>query len=214
MQQPVRKINNIRSRKNTGFFPSQKNGRPIAFESLLERDYLFLLEFDSSVLSFTEQPFTIECYFEGRKYRYTPDTSVDRLDKIQVVEVKPKKKLDQYMSTPKERAKLIAAHNYCLSKGYEFVTVTDLDIYFGPTLNNIKLLHGFSRLPVPAKEKMKIKSLALTSGQIEIDSLANKLSGQSNNFDIYLSYIYSLLYSKFLSFDITMPLINSSLVWL
>lgn len=72
---PVRKIpKNYRS--VTGTFPSYKNKRNIFYESLLERDFYLLLEFNDDVDSYEEQPFKI--YYQRAKltYRYTPDVLV------------------------------------------------------------------------------------------------------------------------------------------
>ena len=67
---PVRKIP-----KNylsvTGSFASQKNGQMGSFESLLEKEYMLLLDFDDSVESFEEQPVTIPV--PGVTKGYTPD---------------------------------------------------------------------------------------------------------------------------------------------
>ena len=58
---PVRKIpKNYRS--VTGTFPSYKNKRNIFYESLLERDFYLLLEFNDDVDSYEEQPFKIYYY--------------------------------------------------------------------------------------------------------------------------------------------------------
>lgn len=40
----------------TGWLPSRKNGRLVALESTLERDFYTLLEFDTEVVSYDEQP--------------------------------------------------------------------------------------------------------------------------------------------------------------
>ena len=58
----------------TGYFASYKNKIQIAFESVLERDFYMLLEFDENVISYAEQPITINYeYKDGSKRRYTPD---------------------------------------------------------------------------------------------------------------------------------------------
>jgi hypothetical protein len=71
---PQRKIlKNYRS--VTGHFPSIKNNRSVAFESLLEKTYFLTLEFDSSVKSYSEQPqITIE--YNGNPKTYSADCYV------------------------------------------------------------------------------------------------------------------------------------------
>jgi hypothetical protein len=56
---PVRKVSN-RGGNIIGRFPSLKLERMVDFESLIERDFIYMLDFDSDVVSFTEQPLTIE----------------------------------------------------------------------------------------------------------------------------------------------------------
>src|SRR4051812_11449290 len=63
--------------KNTGRISSSKNDRAAAFESLLERDFLMLLDFDLDVVKFHEQPVTIEYRDNEEQIRhYTPDVLV------------------------------------------------------------------------------------------------------------------------------------------
>ena len=81
---PVRKITNQGNKKKIGFFPSEKNGRSTAWESLVERDFMYLLEFDSSVISYIEQPLTISYKDNGKNYKYTPDLMVVRKNKTQI----------------------------------------------------------------------------------------------------------------------------------
>ena len=69
---PVRKVSN-RGGNIVGRFPSLKMGRMIAFESLLERDFIYLLDYDVRVEWFEEQPLTIEYQHDGQALHYTPD---------------------------------------------------------------------------------------------------------------------------------------------
>lgn len=71
---PQRKIlKNYRS--VTGHFPSIKNNRSVAFESILEKNYFLTLEFDHAVHSYSEQPqITIE--HNGRPKTYSADCYV------------------------------------------------------------------------------------------------------------------------------------------
>ena len=69
---PVRNVTN-RGGNVIGRFPSLKMQRMIAFESLLERDFIYLLDYDAAVTWFEEQPLTIEYEHEGKLLHYTPD---------------------------------------------------------------------------------------------------------------------------------------------
>ena len=114
------------------------------WESLIERDFLYLLEFDQAVLSYREQPFRISYTFEGKRHVYTPDLLVQRTDKKQIIEVKPTKKLlnEDFIKF----CRIISA--VCQDQGYEFIVATDTAIRVQPRLNNIKLFWRYSRIPI------------------------------------------------------------------
>jgi hypothetical protein len=208
---PVRIIKNVKSRKNTGFFPSEKIGRPVAFESLLERDYIFLLEYDNCVLSYQEQPITINYSFNNKDYRYTPDFLVKRSTGTQIIEIKPKSKLLKLLSKEDGKRKLMAGHNYCFSNGYEYKIITEEDIRSGSLLKNIKFLFGFSKLTVPASIKMNIRNKLLEYRPIKIREFICCLGyGETQK---YISYIYSLLYSKVLFTNLQKPINIDSYIW-
>ena len=62
------------------------------WESQIERDFIYLLEFDSEVLSYQEQPLRIQYVRDGRVHKYTPDFLVKRANRRQIIEVKPERK--------------------------------------------------------------------------------------------------------------------------
>ena len=68
----VREIN-LKHFSLSGQITSLKNNSIVKFESSLERDYSILLEFDSNVKNYLEQPLVIEYSINNRKRRYTPD---------------------------------------------------------------------------------------------------------------------------------------------
>lgn len=89
----IRKITNG-GRKVIGKFPSIKMGRMIMWESQIERDYLYLVDFDVDVIFCQEQPLIVRYYndSDGKIHNYTPDFLLIRRDnKKQVIEVKDEK---------------------------------------------------------------------------------------------------------------------------
>jgi hypothetical protein len=58
--------------KNIGKFPSLKNKSTIWFESHLERDFIYLIEFDKSVTKYQEQPFKVKYFLDGTPFRNAP----------------------------------------------------------------------------------------------------------------------------------------------
>jgi hypothetical protein len=128
-----------------GRFPSLKMRRMIAFESLIEQDYLFLLDFDPDVASFCEQPVQIEYAWEGKVLHYTPDFHVIRSMGEEYVECKPQKQVDRAENQRKFRA----AREWCQQQGFQYRVVTDEEIRSGHRLNNIKLLTRHARVHFP-----------------------------------------------------------------
>ena len=60
----VRKVSG-RGRNMIGHFPSLKMRRMVAFESLIEQDFLYILDYEQDVIAFAEQPVRIEYEWQG-----------------------------------------------------------------------------------------------------------------------------------------------------
>jgi hypothetical protein len=210
LDKPVRKITNNFGKKNTGFFPSKKNGRSIAYESLLERDYMYLLEYDKEVISFTEQPVTLEYNYLDRKRTYTPDLKVVRKVNTEIVEIKPKSILLQFLNDAKKKAKFDVANYYCVENGYKFKIVTDEDIHNGCILTNIKYLFRYSLIYVPPSDELKIKN-ELALGELDIETLLNRLN-PLDNYNQFKVYIYSLIFEGVIRIDLKQPLTDKSII--
>ena len=132
----ARKISNRGTKKVIGKFPSLKLNKIVWWESQIERDYIFLLEIDPEVITYTEQPLRLQYQFKGKAHHYTPDFLVEKPNSTQIIEVKPEEKLT------KEETLLLFQIVAPLfhEAGYEFVVVTDNMIRSQPKLDNIKLL--------------------------------------------------------------------------
>jgi hypothetical protein len=131
---PVRKILPTR-RSVAGRFPSFKTGRVHIYESTLERDHFYHLEFDDFVKDFDEQPFKIEYVNEkNQKTKYTPDVLVE-LSKIGQAHYGVKRKLYEVkyeadlLADKKElQPRFDAAIVHSEKKGWTFEVVTDTTI--------------------------------------------------------------------------------------
>lgn len=132
-----------------GKFPSLKMKQMIAYESLVECDYIYLLDFDPLVTSFKEQPLTIP--YET-KYRYTPDFQVVRGKCRYLVECKPR----IYVDSEENQRKFKAANEWCAANGFIFQVVTEIEMRHGYRLENIKRLTSYARYPVSPEIKGKI----------------------------------------------------------
>lgn len=208
----ARVINNIRSKKKTGIYPSKKMQRNIQFESLLERDYIFLLEYDYDIQEYREQPVTIEYKFNNRIYKYTPDFEIIMNNgQKRLVEVKPYEKLKQILNDKKKRLKYDAAYTFCQKEGFEFIIVTDKDIWEGNLLNNIKYLQFYSNIIVPEFFRKLIKYYLIDNGPTEL----NKVISVYHQYDkgIVKQYILSLVYNHFLNVDMESEIDKNCIVY-
>ncbi len=138
----VRKIKKS-YRSVTGYFMSRKNNQQLAFESTLERDLFMILEFDSSVISFEEQPFKLRYICDGAQRPYTPDCLVNYKESSSIYEVKYQNEIN---SDPDLQNKLACIKKHFTKEGkYPFKIFTDTDI--NPVyLQNLKFLYKFAFL--------------------------------------------------------------------
>lgn len=211
---PIRKITNTGTRKNTGLVPSMKNERSITYESLLERDYIYLLEFDDDVVSYLEQPLTIYYTDSNKSRRYTPDFLVVRKNKKQLVEVKPYEKLQQILSDEKQSQKFYIADKYCANNEIdEFVIITEKDIN-SCFLKNIKYLFAFSRLNVPSFAKLEIRNNIIINNLMYLGDLLSILQNEKIDTRTYYSYILAMIYSHEINANLISAINKNSLVWI
>lgn len=134
---PVRKVVTRRGRRFRGYFPSKKLHRMVAWESLLERDAILLLEVSPGVVSFQEQPALIQ-YFDGTSLRdYYPDFEVVLADgTVFHLEVKTSSKL----KNPKVATKFAAIAAHYQEKGQGFRIVTEEELQREPLLSNAQVV--------------------------------------------------------------------------
>jgi hypothetical protein len=140
---PVRKAVN-HGKNIIGHYPSLKMGRMINFESMIERDFICLLDFETKVQSFEEQPLALEYLHQGKQHKYTPDFHVIFAGQNILCECKP----SQFVDTPENQLKFSAARAWCEEQKWLFEVVTDCQMLANWRVRNIKLLTRFARYPV------------------------------------------------------------------
>ncbi len=194
-----------------GSFPTLKSKDPAPYESTIERDLLFFLEYDHTVLTYTMQPFTIngigpdEC-----PHSYTPDILVTRTTGKELVECKPAALLD----TPHAQQQIALGESWAYDNDCTFVVVTDEDLRAGSSLANLKLLWRYARLavPHPVTERCRVALKVYPSG-ISFETLLTYLDGTSPSLTL-APCLYSLIFQHILAIDLNKPLTPASLVWL
>ena len=174
---PVRQVAN-RGGNASGKFPSLKMNRMIAFESLIERDYLCVLDYEVEVLAFTEQPLTITYQDGAQEQHYTPDFHLVCAGNRHVLgECKPQTRVE----TAANQRKFRAARAWCAEQEWEFRVITDAQLRAGPRLPNIKLLTYYARLAVPPQIVGQILHTLTTTAGWTIGGLAHALAPHCPN---------------------------------
>lgn len=187
----------------TKFF-SYKMNRFIECESLLESNLCYLLEFDSKVKEYTEQPFTIQL----SSSKYTPDFYVIYTDgKEEIYEVKEFQKLYSM------KAKLDEAKEYFTNRNIEFKILTEKDFngQLGIKLTNLKFLYRYIS---PPKEmdlfRNKLIYIVTIAKKLSIQEILNQFpDNQKLN---VLPTIWHLIATGKFHIDLLKPITNQSQV--
>jgi len=121
-------------------------------ESTLERDLLFLLEFDLNVATYEEQPVRIEFRdADGQSHTYTPDVLVTyRKDivpakRMQSLLCEVKYRKDLFADWKRLKPKFKAARSFAMERGWHFSILTEQEIRT-PLLENARFLLSYQRL--------------------------------------------------------------------
>lgn len=142
-----------------GKFPSLKLGRMVGYQSLIECDFIYLLDFDAAVTAYAEQPFSLHYKDGSKQRRYTPDFSFGRNGQTYLVECKH----HEFMQPEENRLKWAAAQQWCKERGAVFVVVTEAAIRTGHCLENVKLLTDYARYTVNESTKIAIMQAVIAA---------------------------------------------------
>ncbi|MDN5107224.1 Tn7 transposase TnsA N-terminal domain-containing protein [Aliarcobacter butzleri] len=179
----------------TGYFASYKNKIQVAFESVLERDFYMLLEFDENVISYAEQPITINYeYKDGSKRRYTPDCLITYKDGTErYYEVKY---INEIRNDSELREKLDFLKSYFYDEHtLKFDIFTDEDI--GKIyLDNLKFLYKFAFIPQDNEKIVEINKILNEIDKINIKELLNVLSDNQIEQMKWLPYVWKYVFEN------------------
>jgi hypothetical protein len=205
---PVRKPNNWGG-NIIGSFPSLKLGQSVPYQSPIERDLLFFLEYDCTVLRYVMQPMTITMTdTDGTHHRYTPDVQVVRTSGKALIECK----LADLVDTPDTKRQIAIGQAWANANDHEFVVVSDVDLRTGYHLANLKILWRYARFRVPyAITERSLAVLAASPEGLSFHDTLNWLTGTAPH-DLLPPCIYSLLFQQILDTDLSLPLEPASLL--
>lgn len=180
--------------------------RTIWWESQIERDYIYLLEFDSEVLAYREQPLRIRYDHDGKEHHYTPDFLVERADVKDIVEVKPASEV----SREPNQTLFHAVAPLCRHSGYRFTVVTDEMIRVQPQLDNIKLLWRYAKTPLTLQHYLICREFMCQSRRAFFGDIIRNFASRG----IPSQVSYALLYRGVITIDLMQPLNSGTVVTL
>ena len=207
------------TRRSVSGFVVLRNGKAVAHESTLERDFLIRKDFFVHVLDVIAQPVQIPfTASNGRTYRYPPDYLVvyrvggsppERGPKPELVEVKYEE--DWRTHWRAWSAKLKAARRYARARGWRF-RIHDESRIRDQALKNIQWLQRYRRMKVRAWDTERIVAYLQGVGHAPFNTVLDEHFG-----GIYrsegIAHLWHLLATRRLDCDISLPLGNATELW-
>lgn len=212
----------------SGIINSTKLKKTIQFESSLESDFIVLLEFDTEVKGYLEQPISIPYLgLDKKPRRYTPDFYVQYSDPSrpeELIEIK-------YSNTLKRNhfklaPKFAAAEKFCKKNKLSFRKVTELDIRPGDSfyLENLIFLSRYRDVfhileknghgkHTDISDSYKIIDHLKDNGPAPIEELLYKVSKNELQKGELLFMIWYLISHNFIGCDLHSNLTMQSKVW-
>lgn len=190
----TRTISNAGDRRVIGLFPSLKNSQMVAWESQLERDLLYLLEYRRDIARYACQPRRFDIWVDGGSALYTPDVeAIDTDGVIHYLEVKPSSALTE----PRWRARLAGAREAIESADFGFGVFTELDLRPGHRAENLRKLYPYAAVREEDFETVMEAVVALVNHTKLPVSLASLLlSGQSATPPLPAASIYQAVFHQ------------------
>lgn len=202
----------------TGGYSSRKNEEMDAFESLLEKDYLLLLDFDDAVTGFEVQPVRIPV--TGVPNGYVPDVFVEyrhdlktgEIRKPLLVEVKTAE--DLVRNAEKYAPKFAAARQYADERGWEFRTVDQHEIR-SSRLVNLKFLREYRNV-TPSNDDIQtvLKHMQCVVGKSSSLVVLEALAPTDADKLHWLPVIWSMALTRHLLTDLDKPFTGDVPLWL
>lgn len=163
----LRKIIRRTNRLVTSKVPSMKLGRIVACESRAEKHYVYRLDLDPTVLTFTEQPAEIQYPLDGVLHSHFPDFLVQRTTGPEFVEVK--RAVDAAQPDTATRTTILTAALAAQSIGYRVVTHEEIEAQ--PGLRNVRRLIRCRTTPVARADADALVAIVDVSGTMRLEDL-------------------------------------------
>jgi TnsA endonuclease N terminal len=195
---------NRRPKQNIGNFSSCKMKTSFRYNSLLQKDFMYWLEFDTDVLSYDTPAMTLKYQSNGKEKSYTPDFQVVRSQKKQIIEVKSQKTFE---SEKYSRLYQMLSGLYD-ETGWTFVVLTEAEIRREPILPNIKLLYGYARESFSIDEYRDCWEIARSNTPASLVEIFQILDEHG----IRRNVLFKLLFHNLVEIDIQQPITAKSTI--
>lgn len=188
-------------RSITGHFPSVKNNKSIGFESKLEKALFLTLEFDTTVLSYQEQP-QIEIFFKGKVRTYSADCYIKRVENSNLNGTLVESKyIEELLSDEKYFEKKFEAVRISAKElGLDFEVFTEenhSEVY----LDNIDFLYRYKLNPQKNKYENQILTL-LGNKKLAAYDLAKQITSSQVEYALVSNSIWDLVAQEKLKTDL------------
>lgn len=201
---------------------SFRKEKTIQYESLLEKDFIHLMNFNDRVLDITEQPFTITYKNkDGNTNTYTPDFLVEfkqptylnikKAVKPLLVEVKPNERI--LRDWAKLKPKFKQAIKLCKKHDYQFKIFNEKRIR-SQELKNIVFLDRYTNYNADIHIIEQIIRYLNLIGNTTVEYLITNLFITDLEKGNAIAHIWFLINLKIVTCDLTQKLTNNTVVWL
>ncbi|MFX3545586.1 TnsA endonuclease N-terminal domain-containing protein [Ralstonia mannitolilytica] len=200
----------------TGRHPSPLADEVIEFESILEKEYMLLLDSDPQVESYDCQPVKIPL---SRGRVYVPDLLVTyrcspsgNQRSPELVEIKKQEYLDRHAETYRE--KFAAATVFAEERGWVFITRTEIDIRT-QHVQNLKFLHRYRHTPAdPVAVERLLAAMRRLDSPTTPDTLLGSLADTLEMRAGLIPVLWHLVAHGEIQADLQIPLTDSTQLFL
>lgn len=158
----ARKVVTRSKARCTGKWPSWKTGRMTQWESLNERNAFILLDCDTRIKTYKEQPGVIHYEVAGRTFRHYPDVWALHQDREEFLEIKPAR----LAMDPEVQARTALMERDLPRFGYRYRLLLAEDLGLQPRLSNCLYLARYGRQPVHAHALERVRCMFSQYGQL------------------------------------------------
>ncbi len=191
-----------RQRHMPGHWFSTTAGRFLEYESLLERDWMLLLEFDHEVEWICEQPLRLRYQLDDKLASHVPDLLVWRAGRPELCDVKSVERLED----PLFQAQVKATGQACAEAGTGYRVLAEPDRQL---LANVRWLAGFRERPMDLDgERTRMLALLATGG-----STIGELVAIAREPMLARPVLMNMLWAGEALADLSEPLAEDSRVW-